>query len=624
MQRDDPSPADAIITQAETLFEIHDNPSRVIGHLDIPVDQLEDNYDIAGDGIYDFEPMVRLFIYKHVCGDSQSELADRIDAWPYLVQRFGLHNNPTQAAISYTKRNRFSLSVRQLIEHLGNEIRALAETHGVTSSRLADPDQPDPEEVAQSDQPLHQYVDEHAPELIKQAQQEVFSAFDTGRAANITHSDDRVFEHQMLMSLQAQSGTRAAYRSFNKFRDDALHHDTHTRAIKKLGKPDDYQYTLDEYLGDGRPTPHWRQVANTIQDQYSNAIGRIVDLISTSETFTQPVTAAIDITPVPFHSSPWKSEDDIEPEDERIVVDEETGTTNVPKEDYPTLVQGGKESNTYEYQYATLSVIAYNVPIVIAVEPVRHDSTWEGDDGWTESYAEIVDRLMDQATQHLDIHTVMADREFDSHGVLHVLDQHDVTYLIPKKTDSNRLRGETADVAEDETLKCRVERGASLYLTEDTPYVDLPEGASAEDRYSHDVAFMHVPADEEEWAVDEDNEYALFVTNRENVTPADALGFTETYSYRWDIENEYKSFKPLLPSIASTDYRMRFFAFCFSTLLYNLWRMIDHSLKELATERYDEYGRGPHEDRLDPVLPLSDFLFTFTVLNLRRGLDPPG
>jgi IS4 transposase len=78
-----------------------------------------------------------------------------------------------------------------------------------------------------------------------------------------------------------------------------------------------------------------------------------------------------------------------------------------------------------------------------------------------------------------------------------------------------------------------------------------------------------------------------------------------------------------VPSIASTDYRMRFFTFVFSCLLYNMWRVVDHSLKTLATEAYDEYGRGKHEERLDPLLPLADLLASTLVLCLGREWDPP-
>jgi IS4 transposase len=69
---------------------------------------------------------------------------------------------------------------------------------------------------------------------------------------------------------------------------------------------------------------------------------------------------------------------------------------------------------------------------------------------------------------------------------------------------------------------------------------------------------------------------------------------------------------------------MRFFTFAYSLLLYNLWRMVDHSLKTLVSEVYDEYGRGPHEERLDPLLTLADLHMTVVALMLLPdGVDPP-
>ena len=78
------------------------------------------------------------------------------------------------------------------------------------------------------------------------------------------------------------------------------------------------------------------------------------------------------------------------------------------------------------------------------------------------------------------------------------------------------------------------------------------------------------------------------------------------------------------PLIASKDYRMRYFSFVFSCLLYNLWRLTDHSLKVLVTEAYDDYGRFPFDDRLDPLLTMPDFLASALILMLcDSGLDPP-
>jgi hypothetical protein len=618
--------ADALVEQAAALFDVHDNLSRVIGNLNLPLDEFQDEYDILMNDSFDFAAMVRVYLYRQTADLSQNEVTDRIKHWKYLQTRFGLDRAPTQPALSYTEKRRFSRRLRSLLKNTAEGIREAASERGVQSKYLRQPDpDPDPAEIQETSTPLHHYVDNQAPGVITSALDEVCPALDTGRAENIKHEDEVVWEHQILMSLQDRSGTRAAYRTFNKFRKDALHHDTHLNAVNSLGTPSSYQYTFDDFKS-GKPTPDWRHVADTIQPQFSAAVERQLDLIRPTDEFTEPVVAAIDVTGVPVHVTPWKGEDDIDPDDDRIVVDERTGETRVPKDDYPTMVNGAEKSGVYEYQYATLTIVGANTPLVIAVEPIRHHSTWEGDEGMSVSWAEVVDRLMEQATELVDIHMVMADKAFDQHGVCHVLDQrHDVTYLIPKKADSQHLRSQVAEVREDPDVTARVEQDAPLCLRNDTPYIDVDADPDVEaDNYSHDVTFMHVPAERDDWIIRhaDDTGYAIFVTNSDDVSPFDAEGLVNWYSKRWDIENEYRMILPLMPSIASTDYRMRFFAFTFSCLLYNLWRIVDHSLKVLASEKYDDYGRGSNEERLDTILPLSDLLAS-SIICLFSGLDPP-
>jgi IS4 transposase len=620
-----------VIIQADTLFGIHDNISRVIKHLDLPVESLPDNYNEAdkSDGTFDFEAMLRVFLYRYIGDYSQNQVSSRLDSWPYLRERFGLNRPPTQQVISHTERNRFPLAVRRFLRIVAEGIQTTAADHNIQSNEIAPADQVDPAEIDASDQPLYKYVDRHAPQLISEVVSTVTPAFDSGRGANKSHEDKQVWKQQTAMSLMDRAGTPSAFRTFNKFKRNPAHNDTHVNAVKKLGTPSGYQSKLDDYNttdGSKQPIPAWRRIADTIQSQFSDAIQEMLSDLRRSEMFTEPVVAAIDTTSLQFHVSPWKSDDDIEGDDERIY-DGKTGREKVPKDDYPEMVNGTKEKNTYAYQYATLTIVGLDVPLVVAVEPVRHDSTWEGDDGESVSWAEVVDRLMEQATDILDIHLVMADRAFDQPGVYHVLDQrHDVDYLIPKKEDSKHLRNQAAEVREDPAVRARVEQEAPLYLHDETPYINVDTDSDlGENGHTHDVTLMHVPADRDDWILRHANDtgYAIFATNRTDVTPMDAEGLTNRYSDRWDIEIEYKMIQPLVPSISSTDYRMRFFSFVFSCLLYNLWRVVDHSLKDLASEAFPEYGRGPHEERLDPLLTLADFLTSSLILLFRDTLDPP-
>ncbi|GAA0538968.1 hypothetical protein ABNG02_14520 [Halorubrum ejinorense] len=615
-----------VVAQATSLYEIHENTSRVIKNLDLPMSEFQDEYDITMSDSFNFEAMVRLYLYKRVTGMDQTEVTTRVRNWEYLQQQFGLNRAPTQQTLSYTIRRRFSSQYKTLLNNIAKDIREAALQQGHYEKDLRSPDPtPSPDEIEETSTPLHHYVDEHAPDIISAALNDVCPAFDTGRAHNVVHEDRTVWEHQILMSLSDRAGTRSAFRTFNKFRTRALHNDTHVRAVKKLGTPASYQYTFDDFNGRRRPTPEWRKVADTIQPQFSDAVENMLGRIREADEFSEPVVAAIDTVRVPVSVSPYKGEADVEPGDTRVRT--KNGNLRVPKDDYPEMIKGGNDKPV-GYEYATLTIVGHNDPIVLAVEPVRHNSKWELDNGMSVSWAETVDRLMQQATELVDIHLVMADRAFENREVTHVLDQYyDVNYLLPKKKNSEALEQNLDDVESDSTLVSRVQR-KPLYLDEnETRYVKAEsDDTVGEGGYSHDVNFMYVPAEKDDWVYTEldDVEYTVFVTNREDVLPEDAMGLCNRYSSRWDIEIEYKVLLPLLPSIASKDYRMRYFSFVFSCLLYNLWRLTDHSLKRLASEAFDDYGRLTFDDRLDPLLSMADFLASALILMFREdGVDPP-
>ncbi|MFC7195345.1 hypothetical protein ACFQL4_13020 [Halosimplex aquaticum] len=218
---DDPSDAieARLVAQAASLFEVHDNVSRVISNLDLPVSDFQDEYDITMSDSFDFEAMVRLYLYKEVSGLNQEDVTDRVQKWSYLQLRFGLDRAPTQQALSYTERNRFSLGLRRLLGKVADGIHDAGSEEGIQAKELASPDtNPSPDEIEESSTPIHHYVDNQAPDIISAALDDVCPALDTQRRHNTVHDDRTVWEHQILMSLSDRAGTRSAFRTFNKFR----------------------------------------------------------------------------------------------------------------------------------------------------------------------------------------------------------------------------------------------------------------------------------------------------------------------------------------------------------------------------------------------------------------------
>ncbi|PSP99690.1 hypothetical protein BRC89_03510 [Halobacteriales archaeon QS_4_70_19] len=203
-----------------------------------------------------------------------------------------------------------------------------------------------------------------------------------------------------------------------------------------------------------------------------------------------------------------------------------------------------------------LTIVGEAAPIILAVEPVKANSKWESDDATRTPKAEVVDRLLIEAQKHVDLHLVLADRGFDAHAVLDTIDQHGLEYLIPTRTYRADLEG-VAKVEDHPTSDVAVEPDVELRV----------------DGRCHEVNFLYVPSTSDE------GEYAVFLSDRDDVAPADVRGLYDRYSRRWTIENEYKQSKQFLPTTASADYRVRAFTFVFSCLLYNVWRLADHLLR---------------------------------------------
>jgi hypothetical protein len=263
-----------------------------------------------------------------------------------------------------------------------------------------------------------------------------------------------------------------------------------------------------------------------------------------------------------FHPSPYKDDEDVGEDEEPVIVD---GKERYPKEDYPEMVSGYKTSDMKYpergYQFATLTIVAADTPIVLAIEPVRKERKWEeADDSVdveTTSYEGIVDRLLEQAEQHVDIHKVFFDRGFASHGVRDVLDRRDIQYVIGKPKDSDDDFENIEEVKDDPAYDSRIE------------WVK----ATANGR-THKVSIIYAPTDEE------GEEYSLFTVNGW-VTPDRAEGLLEQYRHRWEIENQYKSIKQhFLPQTATKDYRVRFLYFVLGVIMHNVWRLTNFVLRD--------------------------------------------
>ncbi|MFC7140523.1 transposase [Halosimplex aquaticum] len=473
--------------------------------VDVPFDLLDDGYPEWHPGPRSFEGMVRLFLYRELTGESYRALG----RYPELADVFGLEKIPTESVLSRTWRNRFDEMTREFIRTAAHyvvkeihdrdlsvpEVRPKAEV--VTPKR--DPSAFSDKSDRDADESEDCFTDEQIQRTTRLARYHGFDGFDSGRAENATYDDTQFFELQTFMGMVGcgapQGATRFQYRRGEEY---GPHGDTHLRAVK--------QFDTDDLI-----------------EGFDQASDRLVSVIAEEASFRRPVTAAIDITTIPYYGE----------------------VQEMP------MVSGVQEEDERAFKFATLSIVGENIPLVLAIEPIRESSAW--DDNQSNQIHRVVRLLVRRAKEHVPIETVLCDREFDSMDVYQTLSNLDVNYLIPKRITSTEQ--DAIETMEADGREVAVERAS----------VDVDIG-------SHSMRFLYVPSTKTDGT-------AVFATNL-NVGPEEAAAFCHRYSRRWQIETEYKSIKnDFLAKTSSKDYRVRLFYFVFAVLLHNIWRLTDFLLK---------------------------------------------
>lgn len=224
------------------------------------------------------------------------------------------------------------------------------------------------------------------------------------------------------------------------------------------------------------------------------------------------------------------------------------------------------------YKFATITIVADDTPIVLGIEPVRDYSWWERrdrEDVETTSRGEIVERLLEQAERHVDIHKLFCDREFDSFAVRDAADRRDIQYVIGQRRQSAEDFENIEEITEAPVYDSRIEHAWQTHGGRE-----------------HKVSIIYLPG----------GEYSLFTVNGW-VDPNRAQALTGQYRERWTIENQYKSIKAnFLPQTATKDYRVLFLYFVVGAMMYNVWRLANFLLRDMVDEELGE----------DPPLPAGE------------------
>jgi hypothetical protein len=472
-----------------------------VSEVTIYMKHLEDGYPDWHPAPDSFGGMLRLFIYREITGDSYR----RLETYQELAEPFGLNHVPDEAVLSRAWRNRFDDGVREYvtvaahyvvkeIHDFGPSVPAVRPKEDVTDSNSESADDDEQDESGGAE-----FSDEQIRRTRRLARDHGFDGFDSGRAQNASYEDTQFFELQTFMGMVGCGTAQGAARfQFRRGEEYGPHGDTHLRAVKQF-EP--------EALIEG----------------FNKASDRLLSVIASEASFRRPVTAAIDITTIPYYG-------DVEG---------------------MSMVSGVQGEEKRAFKFATLSIVGENIPLVLAVEPVRESSAWDRNP--PNQVHRVVRRLVQRAKEHVPVETVLCDREFDSKRVYQTLSNLGVNYLIPKRiTSTEREVIETMDAG-----------GQAVAVESASVHVESG---------SHSMQFLYVPLTSGEGTT-------VFAKNL-RVGPEEAEWFCRRYSRRWQIENEYKRIKnDFLAKTSSKDYRVRLFYFVFAVLLYNIWRLTDFLLK---------------------------------------------
>jgi len=551
---DAPALAGAIVVHARKLCESADHLRRVLSELSIPTEPLTDHRQTASVN-FDTEPMARVYIYQTIYDLAQSEVADRLQNRPSLLKGFGLDQPPSQQNISYAWRQ-FNHRTKTTLEAAARGIAIEARDHDVISEALIpmelDEDQDDLGEDADANSPVSRaHVREHGSKVVELARRHGFGEFDSHRAKNRVYEDEQIldlFSDACLTQGSAHSeGEAGWFLDENDVCDDS----TFLRVIKQFATPENEEVPASVQELEIEDIVAFTELyREELMSAFETATENVLETIRHEDPFDdRHVVAAVDFTHVPYHVWPWIDKDE-----------------QIPKAEYPPMVSGYKDDGEIKhgYTFATITIVGNNVPIILGIEPVKEHSEWEPEAAPADSKGEVVDVLLETAQQYVDLDEVLLDRGFYSNEVYAGIHERGLVYTtpVPKYED---------DYEAIKQIQSR--EGVDAAVKHEVPF-------AVDGEHHHTAEFLYVPATDE----DADGNYAVFVTNRDHVAPEEVEHVTNSYSRRWDIENQYKSVKSFLPKTSSTDYRVRLFSFVFASLLYNLWRLTDYLVKE-GTDR---------------------------------------
>ncbi|MBU7020793.1 MAG: transposase [Theionarchaea archaeon] len=279
---------------------------------------------------------------------------------------------------------------------------------------------------------------------------------------------------------------------------NAINEDTSENGTRTFG---------DEYDTD-HPSPRLiryrlgKLELDNVFDVFQEGNRKILSIVKKMRKLNVPLLVSIDITHTPFYGKRKK---------------------------YTCGTKKFKGTN-YGYRYASIVVSAAGYRFTIHTVPMTQFDT----------KTEMLEELITEARKHIEIRTVLVDREFFNVKCIEKLKSLNVKFLMPVVKNKKKFLMKLVP-----------------------PCITEMSMGSRNNKTVFSVIAVRDP---------EDKKVILYYATNMDIPKKSVEQVIEEYKKRWTVENAFKTQKlRFLAKTYSINYTVRFFFWVFATWLYNLW-----------------------------------------------------
>lgn len=127
--------AESIVTHASEVCKHEDSLRKILEQVSLPPNLFTDSRQ-QGKVAYETDELVRAFLYQHVRGLSQNELASHLLDRVSILKRPGFTDPPSQQVLNAVWNDAFDADTREIIETAAQGIRREALDHNVVDELL--------------------------------------------------------------------------------------------------------------------------------------------------------------------------------------------------------------------------------------------------------------------------------------------------------------------------------------------------------------------------------------------------------------------------------------------------------------------------------------------------------